>query len=86
MSGGTNNQELTANGWIAVHRSFSKGLLNVDQNSPAKISVADVKLPKSDLVRTTYEYAMKELPEKTFNHSMRVYYYGKFILFPFPLF
>lgn len=76
MSDGTNNQELTANGWIAAPRSFLKGLSDVDQNSPAKISVDDVKLPKSDLVTTTYEYARKELPEKTFNHSMRVYYYG----------
>jgi cyanamide hydratase len=76
MSDGTDNQELTANGWTAVPRSFLKGLFDVDQNSPAKISVDDVKLPKSDLVTATYEYARKELPEKTFNHSMRVYYYG----------
>jgi cyanamide hydratase len=76
MSDGTGNQEITANGWTAVPRSFLKGLFDVDQNSPAKISVDDVKLPKSDLVTTTYEYARKELPEKTFNHSMRVYYYG----------
>jgi len=76
MSDGTNNQELAANGWSAVPRSFLKGLSDVDQNSPAKISVDDVKLPKSDLVTMTYEYAKKGLPEKTFNHSMRVYYYG----------
>lgn len=78
MSDGNNNQELAANGWIAVPRSHSQGLSHVDENSPAKISVNDVKLPDSDLVRKTYEYAKQELPEKTFNHSMRVYYYGMF--------
>ncbi|KAF2873329.1 hypothetical protein BDV95DRAFT_489661 [Massariosphaeria phaeospora] len=80
MSDGTNNQDLTANGWTAVPRSFSKGLTHVDKNLQAKISVSDIKLPDSDIVRKTYQYAKKELPEKTFNHSMRVYYYGAAIV------
>ncbi|PSN61846.1 cyanamide hydratase, partial [Corynespora cassiicola Philippines] len=32
------------------------------------------------LVKKTYEYAKKELPEKIFNHSMHVYYYGAAIV------
>ncbi|KAF2788732.1 cyanamide hydratase [Melanomma pulvis-pyrius CBS 109.77] len=80
MSDGNNNQELAANGWTAVPRSHPQGLSHVDRTSRAKISVNDVKLPDSDLVRRTYEYAKQELPEKTFNHSMRVYYYGAAIV------
>jgi cyanamide hydratase len=80
MSHSDIDQDVATNGWAAVPRSFSKGLLDVDQKSPAKISVDDVKLPNSDLVRRTFEYAKKELPENTFNHSMRVYYYGEFAL------
>lgn len=76
MSDGTSNQELVANGWTAVPRSFEKNLAHVDKKVQAKASVGEIQLPDSDLVKKTYEYAKKERPEKTFNHSMRVYYYG----------
>src|SRR5438552_6738429 len=78
MSDGTKNQELAAHGWTAVPRAQSKVISHVDKNSPAKISVDTVKLPDSEIVKNAYEYAKRELPEKTFNHSMRVYYFGKY--------
>ncbi|KAF2188205.1 putative cyanamide hydratase [Zopfia rhizophila CBS 207.26] len=80
MSDGTNNQELRAHGWTAVPRAQSKVLSHVDKNNPAKISIKDISLPDSDVVKKTYEYAKSKLPEQTFNHSMRVYYYGAAIV------
>lgn len=76
MSNNAESQELFANGWKPVPRSFSKGLADIDKNKPAKVSVEAVPVLRSDIVGKTYEYARKELPEKTFNHSMRVWYYG----------
>ncbi|KAF2739007.1 cyanamide hydratase [Polyplosphaeria fusca] len=76
MSDGMRNQDLSAHGWTAVPRSQSRFLADVDKNRPAKFSVDDIELPDSDVVRKTHAYAKKELPERTFNHSMRVYYYG----------
>jgi cyanamide hydratase len=78
MSDGTKNQELSAHGWTAVPRSQAKLIADLENPQPANIVVDDVKLPDSEVARKTYEYAKKELPEKTFNHSMRVYYYGTY--------
>ncbi|KAL8802067.1 MAG: hypothetical protein Q9223_007075 [Gallowayella weberi] len=41
--------------------------------------VASIELPDTPLARSTLEYAKRELKKETFNHSMRVYYYGKAI-------
>ena len=38
--------------------------------------MSSIKLPGSPLVKAVHEYVKKELPIETFNHSMRVYYYG----------
>lgn len=43
---------------------------------PAPVRVKEVTLPGSQLASTVLEYAKKELAVETFNHSMRVYYYG----------
>ncbi|RDW62476.1 hypothetical protein BP6252_11909 [Coleophoma cylindrospora] len=37
---------------------------------------ADVTLPDTPVVKACLEYAQAELPPHTFNHSMRVFYYG----------
>lgn len=68
---------ISTDGWTAVPRAQSKILSHVDTNAPAKFSVNDIQVPKSDVVNKAYEYAKHELPEQTFNHSMRVYYYGE---------
>ncbi|KAF1993132.1 cyanamide hydratase [Amniculicola lignicola CBS 123094] len=80
MSDGTKNQELVRDGWTAVPRSQAKMLANVDKNRPAKIAVNQIKLPDTEVVKKTYEYAKRELPMQTFNHSLRVYYYGAAIV------
>ncbi|KAH9881912.1 hypothetical protein J1614_001083 [Plenodomus biglobosus] len=80
MSESSKNSELHTNGWAAVPRSFEKSLAQVDQDQQAVLAVQDVKLPDSDLFRKTCDFAKAQLPERTFNHSMRVVYYGHAIV------
>ena len=77
MSDGNKNAELSTNGWTAVPRSFTKSLADVDKNKQAELSVSDASPPSTDIAKNVQEYAKQQLPEKTFNHSMRVWYYGK---------
>ncbi|KAH7330083.1 hypothetical protein BKA65DRAFT_508442 [Rhexocercosporidium sp. MPI-PUGE-AT-0058] len=69
-------------GWTAVPRKIST-LLEQSQASsgPAKpVLVSSISLPDSPLAKAVHEYAKKELATETFNHSMRVFYYGQAIL------
>jgi cyanamide hydratase len=77
MSGSFMNAEMSKNGWAAVPRSFARSLADVEQEKQAKPSVEDMELPNSELAKRTYAFAKEQLPEKTFNHSMRVVYFGK---------
>ncbi|KAH7068924.1 hypothetical protein BKA63DRAFT_422007 [Paraphoma chrysanthemicola] len=74
MSAGTESPELFVNGWTAVPRSFQKSLADVDKNRQAELVVSDATPPSSDIARKTEQFAKKELPEKTFNHSMPIGY------------
>jgi cyanamide hydratase len=66
-----------AYGWTAMPRKVETLLsTRTDIKPPAPVSVNDVTLPGSPLVKAVHEYAKKELAPETFNHSMRVYYYG----------
>jgi cyanamide hydratase len=72
------NPAIEKYGWQAVPINL-KTLLSQSQASsnPAKpVSVSSVSLPDSPLAKAVHEYAQKELPIETFNHSMRVFYYG----------
>ncbi len=64
-------------GWTAVPRDTST-LLNGKKNvkDPEPVTVDSIPLPKTPLAKKVLEYAQKELREETFNHSMRVFYYG----------
>lgn len=77
MSDGSKNAELSANGWTAVPRSFTKSLADVDKNKQAELVTNNVKLPSSEIAKKTHDFSKAQLPEKTFNHSMRVWYYGE---------
>ena len=67
-----------AYGWTAMPRKVETLLsTRTDVKPPAPVSVKDVSLPDSPLAKAVHEYAKKELAPETFNHSMRVYYYGK---------
>ena len=65
-------------GWTAVPRSQSKFLDSVKPKPATKITTSDITVPSSPVAQKVYEYAKAQLPEKTFNHSMREYYYGKY--------
>lgn len=65
-------------GWSAVPRSLEK-LLSTRRNTHSKaapLKVEDIPLPSSPVVESVTKHARENLNEKTFNHSMRVYYYG----------
>lgn len=75
------NPAIEKYGWTAVPRKTSALLeqFNVSGNAPA-VSVSSIPLPSSAVSRAVHEYAQRELPAETFNHSMRVFYYGIAIL------
>lgn len=71
-------------GWTALTRDLDALLASLpDKTLATPVKVDDIKLPDTEVARQTLEYARKELPEQTFNHSMRVWYYGtSSLLFP----
>jgi len=68
--------ESIAYGWTEVPRSQSKLLRAIDPANSKPVQVAELPTPTGRLVDHVMQYAKKELNEQTFNHSMRVYYYG----------
>ncbi len=76
---------VTSHGWTAVPRDASILLTsvgNVGNIEPVKVN--EVWLPDTEQARKVLEYARRELTEETFNHSMRVYYYGTARCAPSP--
>jgi cyanamide hydratase len=68
-----------AYGWTALPRKVEALLATrTDVKPPSPVLVASVPLPDSPLARALQTYAKKELQPETFNHSMRVFYYGKY--------
>lgn len=67
----------STHGWTAVPRDTS-ALFNGKKNvkDPELVTVDSILLPETPLAKNVLEYAQKELREETFNHSMRVFYYG----------
>jgi hypothetical protein len=70
------DKHLVAFGWAAVPRSHAKALYEVDKNIHANLDLDRVKVPDTPVAKRVLEYAESALPERTFNHSMRVWYYG----------
>ncbi|KAL8940803.1 MAG: hypothetical protein Q9216_002629 [Gyalolechia sp. 2 TL-2023] len=67
-------------GWAAKPRDVSELLHGKKNNqNPQPQTVASIDFPDTPLANSVLEYAKKELNTETFNHSMRVYYYGKAI-------
>lgn len=73
------------NGWTAVPKSLEKLLANHKnpKSKPAPLRVEDMALPSSPVVDIVMKHAKHDLPEQTFSHSMRVYYYGTSKTHPF---
>ncbi|KAF6814156.1 cyanamide hydratase [Colletotrichum sojae] len=70
--------EIASNGWTAV--PVDAGKIFGDKpflHAPEPLSVNDIKFPADDpVVAKTLQYAQTRLHAQTFNHSMRVFYYG----------
>lgn len=62
-------------GWQATPLSHAKLLRGVTATAKPT-TVDEVQLPESELAAAVHDYARRELPRRTYNHSMRVYYYG----------
>ncbi|KUJ20266.1 cyanamide hydratase [Mollisia scopiformis] len=76
------NPSIEKYGWTAVPRKVSTLLSQSESssNQPKSLSTSTIPLPDSPLVKAVQEYAKAELPTETYNHSMRVFYYGEAIL------
>ncbi|UNI17843.1 Cyanamide hydratase [Purpureocillium takamizusanense] len=75
--------DVERNGWHAVpldpSKIFHGGRPFV--NEPTAVRVNDVVFPDDDaVVAFVRDHVREKLPDKTFNHSMRVYYYATAIL------
>ncbi|MBE3044177.1 hypothetical protein IMZ48_16715 [Candidatus Bathyarchaeota archaeon] len=70
--------EVGENGWAST--PADAGAIFGDQpyiTEPGPLSVKEIEFPYADpIVAKTLDYAVATLHSETFNHSMRVYYYG----------
>ncbi|KAL9599879.1 MAG: hypothetical protein Q9219_003573 [cf. Caloplaca sp. 3 TL-2023] len=74
------SDNIEAFGWVAKPRDVSILLQGKKAiRDPEPQPVASIKLPDTPLARSVSEYARAELSTETFNHSMRVFFYGKAI-------
>lgn len=65
-------------GFTAVPRSLDKLIATQSTKTTSKpIAVDEIDLPKTPLAASIHAYAKESLPRQMYNHSMRVYYYGK---------
>ena len=73
--------ETIAYGWTGIPRD-PKVLLDHKPKlfDPKPVLISENPFPSSTLVQHVQAYAKSELQEQTYNHSMRVYYYGSFPL------
>lgn len=78
MAPSTSDDPVAVHGWIAVPTDANVVLGGNDYiHEPEPLLVRDIKFPSDDpLVARVQEYAHEKLAPQTFNHSMRVYYFG----------
>ena len=80
-------QEVGENGWTAV--PVDAGQIFKDGpyiNKPQLIPIEDIEFPSSDpIVSKSQHYVKERLPKQTYNHSLRVFYFGNFELSLFIL-
>lgn len=72
-------EEVGANGWTCTPAD-AQAIFGQHSyiNEPAALSLDDIKFPAEDpIVAKSVDYVKARLHSETFNHSMRVYYYGK---------
>ena len=62
-------------GFTPVPRSQETLLKGHNKESPY-VSVDDIAVPDTQVVRAVEEYVKKELSPETYRHSVRAFYYG----------
>jgi len=71
------DEQIKEYGWTALSCDPQKwGGIVKYHKEPVPQLVADVVVPDTPIVKAAMEYVKNELPPHTFNHSMRVFYYG----------
>jgi len=64
-------------GWSSVPRSHEALLKDLSSKKPEPLKVEDISLPSTPLIEKVHAYAKSHLAPETYNHSMRVFYYGQ---------
>jgi len=74
----SSSDDVPKNGWTAVSVDPKVVLGGKPYiNKPEPILVDDIQFPFDDsVVAKVHAYARDHLPPQTFNHSMRVFYFG----------
>lgn len=73
----TREAQIEEYGWTAVPCNPNQwAAMKKTTKPPVPQLVKDTPLPDTAIVKVAMEYAKAELPAHTFNHSMRVFYYG----------
>lgn len=74
------SNDVEQNGWTAVPvdagKIFESGPF---LHQPQLLLVEDIQFPENDLVAEVQQYANHHLTRQCYNHSMRVYYFGKYV-------
>ncbi|KAH0287048.1 cyanamide hydratase [Aureobasidium namibiae CBS 147.97] len=71
------DEQIAEYGWTALPCDPSRWGGDKEYNTPPTRQLcSQVPLPDTPLVKAATEYVKSELPEHTFNHSMRVFYFG----------
>jgi cyanamide hydratase len=74
------SDEIRSYGWTAVPRDRSN-VPSAEEAAAPQTNAAAVDItgiwPDNELTKKARDYAKRELPTETYNHSLRVYAYGK---------
>lgn len=73
----THDNEVVLHGWTPVvrgHQALLSGKPYI--NKPSTLLVKDIQFPSDDVVAKVRKHAEEKLAAPTFNHSMRVFYFG----------
>lgn len=74
------SDEVAQNGWTAVPVDAGKIFHSGPYiNEPKYFDIKTVQFPSEAIVKKTQEHAKDNLLKQTYNHSMRVYYWCKFL-------
>lgn len=76
------HKTLESYGWTSVPHDQSVLLKDISPWDPATYDVADIWIPNTEIAKKVEGYAKRRLPEKVYNHSMRVYLYGEDLKLP----